>query len=122
MCVCVCVKYVCGNSCIPLFYYLNFILFLSLPQTDLQAAEERAATLTSTLHTLRAEVKGVEEDKVEGERRLQGEVERLKEDVETLKWQLGQKEAREEELMGRLVRERERERVRVRVRERERER
>lgn len=76
-------------------------------QTDLQAAEESNATLTSTLITLKEEVRELQEGKLEAERRLQGEVERLQEDVETLQWQLGQKVAREEELMGRLTAEEE---------------
>lgn len=76
-------------------------------QTDLQAAEEHTTTLTSTIHSLKAEVKGLQEAKAEAERRLVGEVERLEEDVETLRWQLGQKEAREEELLGRLSAEEE---------------
>ncbi|XP_045107594.1 golgin subfamily A member 1-like isoform X2 [Portunus trituberculatus] len=76
-------------------------------QTDLQAAEERTTTLTSTIHSLKAEVKGLQEAKAEAERRLVGEVERLEEDVETLRWQLGQKEAREKELAGRLSAEEE---------------
>lgn len=48
-------------------------------------------------------MKGLQGGKMEAEKRLQEEKERLQEDVETLKWQLGQKEAREEELMSRLV-------------------
>lgn len=45
----------------------------------------------------------MQDSKVDAEKRLQEEKGRLEEDVETLKQQLGQKEARVEELMSRLV-------------------
>lgn len=76
-------------------------------QSDLQAAEERNTSLTTSLQALREEVKAVQESKVEAKRRMEEEKGRLQEDVETLKWQLGQKEAREEELNNRLSAEEE---------------
>lgn len=89
----------------PLYIYSSvFIhLLLLLLQSDLQVAEESNASLTSTLQSVQEELTALREAKVEAERRLQEEKGRLEEDVETLKWQLGQKEAREEELVKRLV-------------------